>query len=413
MSLAMSNPLLQPWSTPYGLPPFEQVRAEHFEPAFDEALKQHRAEIDAIGANPEPASFDNTVAAMDRSGRLLDRISELFHNLTSSETSPALQAVQRQMAPLLAAHYSAMHMHKALFERIDALHERREQLGLTPEQKRVLERFHFDFVRAGAKLGPAEQLRYAQVMKRLAELTTRFGQNVLADESAFQLVLRDDADAAGLPDFVRAVARQAASDRGIADAMVITLSRSHIVPFLTFSDRRDLREQAYRAWVSRGEHPGEHDNRPIAREILALRNEQARLHGHASYADYALTDTMAGRQSAVTGLLAQVWEPAKARAAEEREALQALALSRGETAKLEAWDWRYYAEKVRQVRYELDEATVKPYFALHRMVEAAFDCAQRLFGLRFVEQPQIKAYHPDVKVYAVHDTARALSLIHI
>jgi len=406
MSLAMSNPLLQPWSTPYGLPPFEQVRAEHFEPAFDEALKQHRAEIDAIGANPEPATFDNTVAAMDRSGRLLDRISELFHNLTSSETSPALQAVQRQMAPLLAAHYSAMHMHKALFERIDALHERREQLGLTPEQKRVLERFHFDFVRAGAKLGPAEQLRYAQVMKRLAELTTRFGQNVLADESAFQLVLRDDADAAGLPDFVRAVARQAASDRGIADAMVITLSRSHIVPFLTFSDRRDLREQAYRAWVSRGEHPGEHDNRPIAREILALRNEQARLHGHASYADYALTDTMAGRQSAVTGLLAQVWEPAKARAAEEREALQALALSRGETAKLEAWDWRYYAEKVRQVRYELDEATVKPYFALHRMVEAAFDCAQRLFGLRFVEQPQIKAYHPDVKVYAVHDAAR-------
>jgi peptidyl-dipeptidase Dcp len=310
------------------------------------------------------------------------------------------------MAPLLAVHYSAMHMHKALFERIDALHGRREQLGLTPEQQRVLERFHFDFVRAGAKLGPAEQRRYAQVMERLAELTTRFGQNVLADESAFQLVLRDDADAAGLPDFVRAVARQAASDRGIADAMVITLSRSHIVPFLTFSDRRDLREQAYRAWVSRGEHPGEHDNRPIAREILALRNEQARLHGYASYADYALTDTMAGRQSAVTGLLAQVWEPAKARAAEEREALQALALSRGETAKLEAWDWRYYAEKVRQVRYELDEATVKPYFALHRMVEAAFDCAQRLFGLRFVEQPQIKAYHPDVKVYAVHDAAR-------
>ena len=406
MTLATSNPLLQPWNTPFGLPPFEQVRAEHFEPAFDEALKQQRAEVDAIGANPEPATFDNTVAAIDRSGRLLDRVGELFHNLTSSETSPALQAVQRRMAPLLAAHHSAIHMHKALFERVDALHERREQLGLTPEQKRVLERFHFDFVRAGAKLGPAEQARYAQIMERLAELTTRFGQNVLADESAFQLVLRDDADAAGLPDFVRAVARQAASERGLVDAMVITLSRSHIVPFLTFSDRRDLREQAYRAWTSRGEHEGEHDNRPIAREILRLRNEQARLHGYASYADYALADTMAGRQSAVTGLLAQVWEPAKVRAAEEREALQALALSRGDTAKLEAWDWRYYAEKVRQVRYELDEATVKPYFALHRMVEAVFDCAQRLFGLRFVEQPQIKAYHPDVKVYAVHDTAR-------
>ncbi len=406
MTLATSNPLLQPWNTPYGLPPFEQIRAEHFEPAFEEALKQQRAEIDAIGANHEAATFDNTLAALDRSGRLLDRVAELFHNLASSETSPALQAVQLRMAPLLAAHNSAIYMHKVLFERVDALYERREQLGLTPEQKRVLERFHFDFVRAGAKLGPAEQTRYAQIMKRLAELTTRFGQNVLADESAFQLVLRDEADAAGLPDFVRAAARQAASDRGVAGAMVITLSRSHIVPFLTFSDRRDLREQAYRAWTSRGEHPGEHDNRPIAREILRLRNEQARLHGYASYADYALADTMAGRQSAVTGLLAQVWEPAKARAAEEREALQALALSRGDTATLEAWDWRYYAEKVRQVRYELDEATVKPYFALDRMVEAVFDCAQRLFGLRFVEQPNIKAYHPDVKVYAVHDTAR-------
>jgi peptidyl-dipeptidase Dcp len=411
MSLATSNPLLQPWNTPYGLPPFEQIRAEHFEPAFDEALKQHRAEVDAIGAHPEPATFDNTIAAMDRSGRLLDRVGELFHNLASSETSPALQAVQLRMAPLLAAHQSAVYMHKALFERVDALHERREELGLTAEQKRVLERFHFDFVRAGARFGATEQKRYAQIMERLAQLTTQFGQNVLADESAFQLVLRGEADAAGLPDFVRAAARQAASERGIsdasgADAMVITLSRSHIVPFLTFSDRRDLREQAYRAWTSRGEHPGEHDNRPIAREILSLRNEQARLHGYASYADYALADTMAGVQSAVTGLLAQVWEPAKARAAEEREALQALALSRGETAKLEAWDWRYYAEKVRQVRYELDEATVKPYFALNRMVEAVFDCAQRLFGLRFVEQPQIKAYHPDVKVYAVHDTAR-------
>ena len=403
----MNNPLLQPWNTPHELPPFAQVRAEHFEPAFDEALKQHRAEVDTIGGNPEPPSFDNTIAALDRSGRLLDRVSELFHNLASSETSLALQAVQRRMAPRLAAHFSAVSMHRAVFERIGALHARRDELDFTPEQRRALERFHFDFVRAGAKLGPAEQQRYAQIMQRLAELTTRFGQNVLADESSFQLVLRDEDDAAGLPDFVRAAARQAASERGVADAsgadaMVITLSRSHIVPFLTFSERRDLREQAYRAWVSRGEHAGEHDNRPVAREILTLRNEQARLHGYPSYADYALADTMAGTQSAVTRLLEQVWEPAKARAAEERAALQALALSRGETAALEAWDWRYYAEKVRQVRYELDEATVKPYFALDRMVEAAFDCANRLFGLVFVEKPQIPAYHPDVKVYEVY-----------
>ena len=408
MSIAARNPLLQTWDTPYGLPPFAKVRAEHFEPAFEAALEEHRAEIDAIGCNPQPPHFNNTVAALDRGGRLLDRIEGLFHNLASSETSPELQAVQMRMAPLLAAHSSAIHMHAALFERIDALHEERAALGLTAEQRRVLERFHFDFVRAGARLGGPQQKRYAQIMARLAELTTRFGQNVLADESAYQLVLRSASDQAGLPDFVIKAARQAAAERGLADALVITLSRSHIVPFLTFSERRDLREQAWRAWTTRGEHDGGFDNRPVAREILSLRNEQARLHGFASYADYALTDTMAGRQSAVRDLLTQVWEPAKARAAQEREALEALALSRGEALTLEAWDWRYYSEKVRQAQYELDEATLKPYFSLTRMVEAVFDCAERLFGVRFIEQPGVAAYHPDVKVYEVRGAGDSL-----
>jgi peptidyl-dipeptidase Dcp len=292
-------------------------------------------------------------------------------------------------------------MHRGLFARIDALHAQRDALALSAEQRRVLERYHFDFVRAGAKLDAAAQKRYAQIMGRLAELTTRFGQNVLADESAFQLVLRTEADAAGLPDFVRATMRQAARDRGLSEGMLVTLSRSHIVPFLSFSERRDLREHAWRAWTSRGEHAGEHDNREIAREILALRNEQAHLHGFACYADYALADTMAGNRAAVTALLEQVWEPAKARALEEQQALAAMALSRGEAIALEPWDWRFYAEKVRQVRYDLDEATIKPYFPLTRMVEAVFDCAKRLFGLSFIEKPEIKAYHPDVKVYEV------------
>ncbi len=401
MHLATSNPLLQPWNTPYGLPPFEATRAEHFEPAFETALQQHLAEIDAIGTDAQPPSFDNTIAALDRSGRLLRRIEAMFSNLASSETSPALQAVELRMAPRLAAHGSAISMHRPLFARIDALYRARDTLALSAEQKRVLERYHFDFVRAGARLGAAEQKRYAQIMASLAGLTTRFGQNVLADESGFRLVLRGDADAAGLPEFVRAALMQAARDRGIEGGLLVTLSRSHIVPFLTFSDRRDLREQAWRAWTSRGEHAGEHDNRPVAQEILSLRNEQARLHGFASYADYALSDTMAGEQAAVMALLTQVWEPAKARAAEELEALNAMALSRGETMQLEPWDWRYYAEKVRQVRYELDEAIVKPYFPLTRMVEALFACAQRLFGLKFTPRPEIHAYHPDVNVYEV------------
>jgi peptidyl-dipeptidase Dcp len=401
MSTPTDNPLLLPWDTPHGLPPFEAIGAAHFEPAYAQAIAAHMAEIEAIAGNREAPTFDNTIAAIDRCGRMLERIENLFHNLTSSETSAALQAVETRLAPVLAAHSSAFFMHRGLFARIDALHAQRDALALSAEQRRVLERYHFDFVRAGAKLDAAAQKRYAQIMGRLAELTTRFGQNVLADESAFQLVLRTEADAAGLPDFVRATMRQAARDRGLSEGMLVTLSRSHIVPFLSFSERRDLREHAWRAWTSRGEHAGEHDNREIAREILALRNEQAHLHGFACYADYALADTMAGNRAAVTALLEQVWEPAKARALEEQQALAAMALSRGEAIALEPWDWRFYAEKVRQVRYDLDEATIKPYFPLTRMVEAVFDCAKRLFGLSFIEKPEIKAYHPDVKVYEV------------
>jgi len=406
----VTNPLLSPWTGPYGLPPFAEVRAEQFPAAFAAAMRDHLAEIEALAASSEAPTFANTIAAFDRAGRLLERVSSLFYNLASSETSPALQAVQRDMAPLLAAHDSRVFTHAALFARIDALHEQRDHIGLDPEQRRVLERFHLDFVRAGAKLAPPEQARHAAIMERLAELTTRFGQNVLADESEFRLVLEDEADLAGLPSFVRDAARQAARERGIAEGAVITLSRSHIVPFLTFSERRDLREAAWRAWTSRGEHDGASDNRGVAAEILQLRLEQARLHGYPSYADFALSDTMARGQQAVTSLLAQVWRPARARAEDERAALAALALSRGDSGDIEPWDWRFYAEKVRQVRFELDEAALKPYFPLERMVAAAFDCAARLFGVSFVARDDIVVYHPDVRVYEVHGAAGPIGL---
>jgi peptidyl-dipeptidase Dcp len=248
-------------------------------------------------------------------------------------------------------------------------------------------------------------------VERLAELHTLFGQNVLADESSYQLLLRSEDELAGLPDFVRAAARQAAVDRGLgedASAHVITLSRSLIVPFLSFSERRDLREQAWRAWIGRGEKDGATDNRAVAQEILTLRKEQARLHGHACYADYALADTMAGSREAVLGLLNQVWEPAKQAAAAEREQLEGMMTSLDHRFPLEAWDWRFYAEKVRKARYELDDAEVKPYFSLDAMVQALFDCAGRLFGLKFLAQPQVAGYHPDVKVYEVQGADGAL-----
>ncbi len=398
---ATANPLLRAWQTPYGLPPFEHIRPDHFVPAFEDAMRAHRAYVDAIAENSEPPTFENTLAAFDGCRRELGRIERLFFNLTASETSPALQAIEREMSPRLAAHHSAIYLDARLFARIDALMQKRKDLGLSPEETRLTERIHLDFVREGALLSPEAKTRYAEIVQRLAELTTRFSQNVLADEAHYHLLLRDEHDLAGLPEDLRHAAREAALERGEPDAWMITLSRSLIVPFLTFSDRRDLREQAFNAWTHRGENDGEHDNRPIAREILVLRNEQARLHGYRSYADYALVDRMAGTPDAVAGLLVQVWEPAKARAAAERDSLRAMAQEHGATHEIEPWDWRYYAEKVRNARYHLDAAELKPYFALDRMLAAAFDTANRLFGLRFLERPDLRAYHADVRVFEV------------
>ncbi len=399
-----TNPLLLDWQAPYGLPPFASLEPAHFEPALREAMRRHRDELAAIGAQRDPPSFDNTVAAFDRSGQLLDRVAAVFYNLTSSATSPELQAVQRAMAGPMAAHSSAVYMDAALFARIDAVHAERASLGLSAEAQRLVERIHLDFVRSGARLAPPAQARYAQVMESLAALTTRFAQNVLHDESSWSLALPDDAALAGLPDFVRASAGQAAAERGLP-GHVVTLSRSLVVPFLMFSERRDLREQAWRAWTGRGEHPGEHDNRDVARDILRLRNEQARLHGHACYADHALSDTMAGTRSAVQGLLGEVWPRALAAVDREQQALLGLMQAEGVQAALEPWDWRYYAEKVRRERFAIDDAEAKPYFRLDNMVQAAFDCASRLFGLRFTLREDLPVYHPDVQAYEVRNAA--------
>jgi peptidyl-dipeptidase Dcp len=405
----MSNPLLQDWAGPHGLPPFAAIDPAHFQPAFDEALTRHRAEIDAIAGQAGVPTFANTVAAFDASGRLLTRLEHLFYTLAASATSPELQAAQRALAGPLAAHSSAVYMHEALFSRIDALFEQRERLSLPTEQRRLLERLHLDFLRAGARLAPEAKSRYAAIMARLAELNTRFAQNVLAAENDYQLRLTTEDELAGLPGFVRAAARQAAIDRGLHEGVhVITLSRSLIVPFLSFSARRDLREQAWRAWVGRGDDTGETDNRAICREILALRAEQARLHGHACYADYALEDTMARTQQAVMGLLERVWHPALAAQSREREAVLGAMSAAGATHALEAWDWRFYAEQARRARFDLDEAEVKPYFPLERMVAAMFDCAGRLFGLQFKPRPDIVGYHADVRAYEVLDADGSL-----
>jgi peptidyl-dipeptidase Dcp len=403
-----NNPLLQHWDTPYGLPPFDKVRAEHFVPAFDVALKAHLDEIEAIAAMTAAPTFDNTLVPFDRSGRLLARVRELFFNLTAAETSPELQKAELVLAPRLSSHNSAIYMNAALFARIDAVQVAAVNGRLAPEQQRLLDRVHLDFVRSGAQLDAAAKARYATVVAALAELTTQFSQNVLADEAGYQLVLRNEADLAGLPPFLRNAAKESAEARGVKDAWVITLSRSLVVPFLTFSERRDLREQLLKAWISRGEHAGSSDNRQIAVQILNLRKEQAAIHGYATFADYQLVDRMAGKPAAVQELLTQVWEPAKRRAAAELDAIRAMAVSSGNLHAIEQWDWRYYAEKVRQTRYQLDDAESKPYFELNAMIGAMFDCAGRLFGLRFEEKQGVPVYHPDVRVFEVRNSQNTL-----
>ena len=401
------NPLLLPWEGPFGLPPFGRIRASHFRGAFERAMAEHRDELARIARQSAAPDVANTLVAFDAAGRQLARVEAVFYNLTASATDEALQAVQREMAAPLAAHWSAVYMDTALFERIDSLHRRRADLGLAAEPQRLLERLHMDFVRAGARLAGPQRERYALLMQRLAELTTAFAQNVLHDEADFALPLPDEAALAGLPAFVRAAARQAAAERSHSAAHVITLARSLVVPFLTFSERADLREAVWRAWVSRGEHAGTHDNRPIAREILALRREQAALHGHASYADYALADTMARNQARVWQLLDEVWTRSKAALEKEATMLQAVRAARGLHGEIAPWDWRYWAEQVRRERYALDDAELKPYFALPQMVQAAFDCATRLFGLRFEPRDDVRAYHPDVRAYEVIDRSGA------
>jgi peptidyl-dipeptidase Dcp len=399
-----ANPFFETWTTPFGLPPFDRIRPEHFPPGFDRGMAEQIAEVEAIADSPAAPSFANTIEAMERGGRLLGRVSRVFHNLDSSNTSDALEAVARDYAPKLAQHHMRIQLNAALFRRVADLHAKRAVLGLEEDQMRLLERYHLDFVRSGALLGPEERARMSAISERLATLHTLFGQNVLHDEKEWRLVLAEG-DLDGLPDFIRAAAAEAARERDLAGSYVITLARSSVEPFLTFSARRDLRQAAYEAWTRRGEHEGEHDNRPLICEILTLRAEQAKLLGYDSFAAYRLDDTMAKSAAAAEQLLSQVWEPAKRKAAAERGELQALARAEGMNAAIEPWDWRYYAERVRKAKYEIDEAEVKPYFVLDNMVRAAFDTAHRLFGVTFEERKGLKLYHPDVRAYEVCDAA--------
>lgn len=396
-----ANPLLAEWTTPFEVPPFEAIAPEHFPPAFDHALAAHNAEIDAIAADPAKPTFKNTIEALELSGEPLSRVSDVFDCLAGAHTNDAIQAVERDMSPRLAAHFSRIYLHGGLFGRIEALWNERDRLGLSPEQMRVLQRYRTSFRRSGAHLDEAARTRLKAISERLASLGTAFSQNVLADERGYFLTLESEDDLAGLPDFVRADARAAAEARKLPGKHVITLSRSMVEPFLQFSKRRDLREKLFRAFTARGDGGGATDNKALIAEMLDLRAERARLLGYGSFAEYRLEDSMAKTPRAVNKLLNQVWGLARVKALADRDDLQKLIAEEGGNFKLAPWDWRYYAEKLRKIRHDIDEESLKPYFQLDRIIEASFDTANKLFGLSFKERKDVKGWHPDVRVWEV------------
>jgi peptidyl-dipeptidase Dcp len=390
------NALLSPWDGPFGLPPFAAIQDEDFAPAFDIGLAEARAAIAAIAEGPG-ASFAEVIEALELAESTLDRVAGVFYNLAGADSTDAREALQRDLAPKMSAFSSEITNNKALWAKIEALWDRREELRLTPEQMRVLELYRQMFVRSGAALEGAEAERLTAVKSRLAVLGTAFSQNLLADERAWFMEL-GEVDLSALPGFVQDAARAAGAERGLS--AVVTLNRSLIVPFLQFSANRALREKAYEAWVARGANGGETDNRGIAAETLALRAERAALLGYADFAAFKLEPEMAKTPDAVRDLLMRVWEPARGKALADAGVLEAMLKADGLPGPLEPWDWRYYSEKRRRAEHDLDEAALKPYLGLEAMLGAQFDCANRLFGLEFREIAG-PFYHPDVRGWEV------------
>ena len=394
----MTNPLLSDWDTPFDLPPFAQISDDDFSPALEAALEAAKANITAITQTDDAPTFANTIEKLEMADALLSRVLGTFYTVAGADSNPAREALQREFAPKLSAYGSWVTANAALFERVESLWNQRDTIDLTDEQARVLMLTRRGFVRSGAQLQGAQADRLRDVKSRLSVLGTDFTQNLLADERDWFMALDQDG-LAGLPDFVVAAARSAGHEKD-AGGPVVTLSRSLIVPFLQFSERRDLRQKAYEAWVARGANGGKTDNRAIAAEILKLRAERANLLGYDTFADYKLETEMAGNPAAVRELLMKVWEPAKASAEADAKVLERMLHADGWDGPLEAWDWRFYAEKRRKQLHDLDEAELKPYLQLDRMIEAAFACSNRLFGLNF-EQIEAPTYHPDVRVWNV------------
>ncbi|MCE5332348.1 MAG: M3 family metallopeptidase [Bacteroidales bacterium] len=402
------NPFFSAYENKYGAPPFDKIKSEHYMPAFKEGIKQHQSEIDAIADNKEAPTFANTIEALDYSGELLDKVSSVFFNLYSAETNDDLEKIANEVSPMLSEHNDNMYLNEKLFGRVKALYDNRTQLGLSPEQNRLLEKYHRNFIRSGAALNPEQKEKLRAINKELGLAELAFGQNVLAETNAYKKVVDKEADLAGLPEGVRQAAAEAAKEAGQEGKWVFTTQKASFIPVLQYGENRELRKELLLAYTTRANHNNANDNKALINKIMKLRVQKAQLLGFETPAAFILDDTMAKTPKTVYDFLATIWTPAVTRAKEEAAELQKLMDAEGKGEKLEAWDWWFYAEKLRKAKYDLDEEELRPYFKLENVRQGVFDLATKLYGLQFKKLEGMPTYHPDVEMFEVSDADGSL-----
>ncbi len=398
---AEENPFFSEFNTPFNVPPFNKIKEEHYLPAFREGMKQHQHEIQAIVSSAESPTFENTIEALEKSGSLLTKVGNVFDNLNGANTNAEMQKIAKDAAPLLSKHEDDIKLNAALFERVKAVYDQKEKLELSVEQNKLLERIYKEFVRGGANLNPEKQARLREINEELSLLSLKFGENVLKENNAFELVIEEEEELAGLPESVVAGAAESAKERGHEGKWVFTLHKPSMIPFLQYSERRELREKTFKAYINRGNNDNELDNKAVLSNMAALRVEKAHLLGYETHADFVLEKNMAKKPENVYKFLDQVWKPSLAKAKEEARDLQAMIKQEGNDFKLEPWDWWYYAEKLKKAKYDLDDKALRPYFKLENVRDGAFAVANKLYGITLKEMTDIPKYHEDVKVFEV------------
>lgn len=398
-----ANPLLAAWTTPFEVPPFPEIRAEHYLPAIREGITEQRREVEAIATHPQPATFANTIEALEHSGELLTKVNAVFSGLSSAETNDRLQAVNREVTPLLSALRDDINLNAALFARVKSVWDQRERLKLPPVQAKLLENTYKRFVRNGANLAAAQKDRLRAINAELSMLSLKFGDNLLKETNSYRLVIDRESDLKGLPPSVVAAGAEAAQAAGMAGKWVYTLQAPSIWPFVQYADSRELRRQIFTAYTTRCDHGDEYDNKAVVAQLAALRAERAWLLGYKTYADFVLEENMAKTPAGVYGLLNQLWTPTRAMAIKEAAAQQEVITREGGSFQLEPWDWWYYTERVRKARFDLDEQATRPYFKLENVRDGAFYVANRLYGITFTPRPDLPVYHAEVQAFEVKD----------